>query len=165
MATLWLIGMMGSGKTTVGSIVAGRLGLEFVDLDAEIEAGGVTISQIFERSGEDAFRDLEEAAIAKVAGRDAVVASGGGAVLRPENVAQMRQAGVVVWLDAGPDTLAARLGAGEGRPLLGGDPEIRLRRLAVARAAAYRAAAHARVPTDGVDPDQVAARVIELWSA
>jgi shikimate kinase len=164
MATLWLIGMMGSGKSTVGSIVARRLGLEFVDLDTEIEEGGVTIPQIFAASGEDAFRDLEEAAIARVAGSDVVVASGGGAVVRPGNVTRMRETGTVVWLDAGPDTLAARVGAGEGRPLLAGDAVERLRLLAVTRAAAYRAAAHARVATDGVDPEQVAARVIELWT-
>lgn len=162
MATLWLIGMMGSGKSTVGPLVAERLGLGFVDLDAEIEGGGVTIEQLFERSGEEAFRDLEEAAIARVAGRDVVAASGGGAVLRPANVAKMRESGTVVWLDAGPDTLAARIGAGEGRPLLAGDVVERVHRLVASRAAAYRAAAHVRVITDGVDPEQVAARVIAL---
>jgi shikimate kinase len=165
MATLWLIGMMGSGKSTVGPIVAERLGRPFVDLDSEIESGGVSIAQIFESSGEDAFRDLEESAIARVAGSNLVVASGGGVVLRPDNVARMRDTGTVIWLDAGPDTLAARVGAGEGRPLLAGDVVERLRMLAVFRAAAYRAAAHARIATDGVDPDLVAERVIELWNA
>ena len=166
MGTLWLIGMMGAGKTTVGRAVARRAAMPFVDLDDEIAAAaGATIPEIFAGSGEAAFRDLEAAAVAGVAGRQAVVAAGGGAVLEERSRRVMRASGTVVWLQAPASELAVRVGRGPGRPLLAGeDPAGRLDVLLRAREADYRAAAHHRVDTTGRDAEQIAEEVAGLWT-
>jgi shikimate kinase len=110
---LYLTGFMGSGKTTVGGLLAEALGLAFVDLDTEIErAAGATVREIFDSQGEDAFRALETRVLAEVAeGPAAVVATGGGVVTRPENIRRMRSSGVVVWLHPAFDTIARRIGS------------------------------------------------------
>jgi shikimate kinase len=118
---VYLVGMPGSGKSTVGRLLAERLDMAFVDLDAEIEtASGRTIEAIYAESGEGTFRDLEEVALADVAGRDgAVVACGGGVVLRPRNRALLRASGRVAWIDAPADVLEPRARANpRGRPIL-----------------------------------------------
>lgn len=109
---VFLTGFMGSGKTTVGRLLADHLGLGFVDLDTEIErAAGSTVREIFERQGEGAFRVLESRVLATVAaGSDAVVATGGGTVTRRPNLSLMRSSGVVVWLNPAFDTIARRIG-------------------------------------------------------
>lgn len=163
---LWLIGMMGAGKSTIGPLVAGELGLPFVDVDERVVAGaGLAGAEVFASEGEAGFRRRERAALAAAAaGGTAVVACGGGAVLAGESVALMRAAGVVVWLDAPPGVLAERVGAGDGRPLLGGgEPAGSLGRLLEVRGAAYAAAAHYRVETAGRRPEEVAAEVVSLW--
>jgi shikimate kinase len=164
--TLWLVGMMGSGKTTVGRAVACRLGITYIDLDEEIVAAtGTTIPEMFAGAGEESFRDAEAAAVEAVAGRAAVVATGGGAVLRARSRRIMRGNGLVVWLDAAATELAARLGAGEGRPLLAdGEPASRVADLLAEREPAYRAAAHHRVDTTGRGAGDVAGEVIALWT-
>jgi shikimate kinase len=164
-ATLWLVGMMGAGKTTVGRLVAERCGVGFVDLDDLIvAAAGRTIPEIFAADGERGFRDLEAEAAASVAGERRVVAAGGGIVTRPEVVDLMRRTGIVIWLDAAPETLAERVGTGAGRPMLSGDPAGRLRELARRREPAYRGAAHHRVGTGCRDPGEVAEEVAGLWT-
>ncbi|MDH3399152.1 MAG: shikimate kinase, partial [Acidimicrobiia bacterium] len=144
MRALWLVGMMGSGKTTVGELIARRTGLVFVDTDSVIEAASDrAISSIFETDGEEAFRDLEADCIDRIVatGRDCVVATGGGIVLRPQNVSAMRSNGRVVWLMAGRDELAARVDDSPARPLLFNQQTAqRLDALLVERAAAYAAA-------------------------
>ncbi|MCC6339377.1 MAG: shikimate kinase [Acidimicrobiia bacterium] len=162
---LFLVGMMGAGKTTVGRLCAAELGRPFVDLDARVEArAGRPVAEIFAHDGEAAFRRLEGEALAEVAASPvaAVVACGGGVVLDPAHRARLRTAGLVVWLDAPAGVLAERLGAGEGRPLLESAPggvEPALARLARAREAAYREAAHAVVDASPPDPAVVAAAV------
>src|SRR5690606_21135862 len=117
--TIWLVGAMGAGKSAVGPRLAARLGLPFVDADAEIErAAGASIAAIFEREGEASFRARERAAIEAQAGRAAVVALGGGAIAQPGAAERLAATGTVVWLRARPETLAARVGDGAGRPLL-----------------------------------------------
>jgi shikimate kinase len=166
MGTLWLVGLMGSGKSTVGPLVAVRLGLPFIDLDAEVaSAAGGSVAEVFTAEGEAGFRRREAAALATVAGTAAVVACGGGVVVDADNVARMRAGGRVVWLEAPPRVLAARVGRGEGRPLLGGGRvDGRLRRLRAERAAAYAAAADGRVATEGLTPSQVADKVVRWWN-
>lgn len=164
-----LIGMMGSGKSAVGRFLAERLGRPFVDTDALVEAAaGCTVAELFAREGEAAFRDREAAVIAAVAARDRqVVATGGGAVLRPENRALLRASGLVIWLDAPPEALLQRARAQgiERRPLLAGeDPLGKLRSLAASRAAAYAAAAHLRVQTDGRTVAAVAEEILKRVS-
>lgn len=165
---LWLIGMMGSGKSTVGTFVAESLALPFVDLDmCIVEAAGSSIPELFAAEGEDGFRARESDALAAVAdGPTAVVATGGGVVLDPRNVAWMRERGIVIWLEAKVSTLVSRVASESGRPLLGDDqPELRLAELLEARRSAYAGAAHARVATDERDPADIAAEVGRLWLA
>ena len=126
MENLWLIGMMGSGKTSVGKGAAAARRMPFVDVDGLVEKrAGKSIPDIFRQDGEGAFRRLETAEVRRLAeetaGRGAgrVIATGGGAVLDERSAAAMRRTGAVVWLDAPPAVLAGRAEAG-GRPLLGG---------------------------------------------
>lgn len=163
-----LVGMMGSGKSAVGQILARRLGRPFVDTDAEVAAAaGMGIPALFARSGEDGFRALEQETVTRVAARTGqVIATGGGAVLAPANREALRRNGLVFWLQAAPGELYRRaLAQGiAGRPLLAGpDPLGRLEGLAVARDEAYRLASHHVLATDGLTPDAVAAQVLRLW--
>ena len=118
-----LIGMMGSGKTTVGRIVAERLGWDFVDSDAEVVSStGMTVAELFETRGEAGFRKEESRVLREsLAGTTPMVLSvAGGAVLDPANQELLRSRGTVVWMRAESDTLIRRIGAGSGRPLLQG---------------------------------------------
>jgi shikimate kinase len=168
MRALWLVGMMGSGKTTVGETVVRRLGLVFIDTDSHIESENQrSIAVIWETEGENAFRDLESELLVRLGstGQDCVVATGGGVVLRPENIAVMRETGTVVWLTAEPGELAGRVSGSPSRPLLrGGQSEDRLRELAAEREAAYSQAAHYRVDTSSRGIDEIAREVMKLWN-
>lgn len=164
MATLWLVGMMGAGKSTVGPLVAERLGRPFVDLDEAVAAAaGASIPDLFGAEGEAGFRRREAAALAEIAGSETVVACGGGIVVGPENVAVLRRSGMVAWLAAPVAVLAGRVGDGTGRPLAGaGEPALQA--LATSREAAYVGAAHCRIETAGRSPDQIAEEVVRRWS-
>jgi shikimate kinase len=119
--TLWLVGMMGAGKSAVGALVAARLGRPLVDLDRAIErAAGRGIPEIFAAEGEAGFRKREREALEAVAGRGAVVALGGGAAAQPGAVERLLETGTLVYLRARPETLAARVGDDDARPLLAG---------------------------------------------
>ena len=160
MRTLWLVGMMGAGKSTVAPLVAARLGRIAIDIDRRVEEStGATVADLIARD-ESAFRRAEAEAVRAIAGSDVVASCGGGVVLDDGLVADMRSTGVVVWLDAPVEVLASR--GIEDRPLLAGDAGA-LRRLSRARDARYRAAAHAVVDADDT-PDAVADRVVEAWS-
>lgn len=163
---LWLIGMMGSGKSRVGRLVSARTGAELVDTDAEIvRLAGASVNRIFETVGEEKFRDLEEAVVAAVVAPWRVIATGGGVVLRRTNVEVMRDSGTVVWLRADTATLAARVQDGHGRPLLGGEAPVddRLAAIFEERRRLYEAAAHHIVETDGLAAESVAEIVEALW--
>ncbi|GAB4217289.1 MAG: shikimate kinase [Roseiflexaceae bacterium] len=157
--SLALVGLSGAGKSTVGRLLAARLGWPLRDTDALVVAEtGRSAAQIFAEDGEAHFRDLEAAALARaLAGGPAVVATGGGIVLRPANRALLRQCALVVWLDAPTDALLARLLAHtERRPLLdGGDPAARLEELRAARAALYAEVAHQQISTAGRSPEEL----------
>ncbi|MGH2347842.1 MAG: 3-dehydroquinate synthase [bacterium] len=120
MRNIVLIGFMGTGKSEVGRLLARRLGWKFVDTDRRVEIQeGASVAQIFARRGEAYFRDAEAKVVAKVvAERDAVIATGGGVVLRPDNMLRLRRHGWIVSLTAPVDVILTRLGDGEGRPLL-----------------------------------------------
>lgn len=117
---IYLVGMPGAGKTTIGRQLARRLERTFVDADHEIEARtGVRIPLIFDIEGEQGFRDREAKVIADLAGdSNLIVATGGGAVLRPENRAALKQSGTVVYLQAAPRLLFERTRLDPNRPLL-----------------------------------------------
>ncbi len=165
---LWLIGMMGSGKSAVGSRLAARIGVRLIDTDAEVSRRtGCSIAQLWGERGEAAFRTMESAAVAKAAADDAaVIATGGGVVLDPANVAAMRRSGTVVWLTASPEILAVRAGPDAARPLLGDDPSpSRLARLLEERSPLYAAAADHVVETESASIEDVAEQIEELWIA
>jgi len=146
-----LIGMMGAGKSTVGKALAGRLGWAYYDSDAQVqERTGMSVPEIFAAHGEAAFRKEESAALVDaVSGRDVVVSVAGGAVLDPDNRELIRRAGLVVWLRANVATLAARVGDGAGRPLLGDDPSAALGRLYAERRPLYENLADVVIDVDG----------------
>lgn len=159
--TIWLVGMMGAGKSAVGARLAERLGVAFVDTDEEVErSAGATIAQLFQREGESGFRTRERAAVAAVAGRRAVVALGGGAVAQPGMTERLAATGVSIWLRARPETLAARVAAEAAeRPLLQGlDEKERRERLAklLGEREPHYAAATLVVDTDALAPEAVA---------
>jgi shikimate kinase len=138
---VYLVGLMGSGKTTIGRSLAKRLGFGFIDSDREIEARtGVSIPTIFEIEGEDGFRKREAQVIAEVSRQSGVVvATGGGAVLRPENRENLRSHGFVVYLNVPPQTLWERTRHDRNRPLLQvADPLLKLKELFDQRDALYR---------------------------
>jgi len=157
-----LVGMMGAGKTTVGRALARRRGWDFVDSDAQIEAStGRTVAEIWASDGEPAFRRIESSVLATALAheRSAVVAAAGGVVLDPVNRAALSRAGPVVWLRARPETLVARVGTGNHRPLLDEDPSGVLSRLVVDRAELYAQVADITVDIDDLAPDEIADRV------
>jgi shikimate kinase len=143
-ARLFLVGMMGAGKTTVGRMLAGALHLEFIDADAELERRmGATITNIFEVEGEAAFREREAQMLRELCGREGiVVATGGGAVLREDTRALLRGAGTVIYLEATADEILRRTRHDTTRPLLQvPDRRARVESLLQARAPFYREAA------------------------
>jgi shikimate kinase len=147
---IFLVGLPGSGKTTVGRQLARRLGLPFEDSDHVIERRiGCSIRDYFEREGEAAFRDIEQAVIRELTqGPSGVLATGGGAVLRPANRQCLRDAGQVIYLRSTPEELFKRLRHDTERPLLQvADPLGRLRSLFEERDPLYRESAHFIIET------------------
>lgn len=148
--TISLVGLPGSGKSSVGRQLAKRLGVGFVDSDAVIEERiGEPIRSFFEREGEARFRDIEQQVIADLcAGAPGVLATGGGAVLREANRRALREHGTVVYLRASADELHRRLRHDTQRPLLQvADPRARLRSLYAERDPLYRETAHFLIET------------------
>jgi len=162
-ATVWLVGMMGAGKSSVGRLLASRLGCGFVDTDAEIERErGLAVAEIFACEGEAGFRRREREMVERWRGRPAVVSLGGGAIAQPAVRAAVAGAGRVVYLRGRPETLLARLGHCGDRPLLAGlapaQRLARLRELLAEREAAY-ASADLTVDTDELSLAEVVERV------
>jgi shikimate kinase len=163
-----LVGLMGSGKSTVGRLVAERLGRPFVDSDEQVEsATGRTVREIWSSDGEEAFRRFEaEALAAAVASpRPAVIAAAGGTVLDARNREVLSEAGVVVWLDADPAVLADRAASGDHRPLLDDDPVGALAKMSDERAELYREVATHIIDVGVREPDDVADEVLALVPA
>lgn len=161
-----LIGMMGSGKTTVGKKLAEKMGVAFIDMDRWIEeAAGKTIPEIFAQEGETAFRDQEAKALETLLSSHifGVIATGGGAVLREENRARMEQEGRTVWLKASKEKIITRVTEDRQsiRPLLEGDqPEIKIEALLRARNP-YYSQASIQIDTDERTPDEITHHILE----
>lgn len=150
-----LVGAPGSGKSTVGALLAERLGCEFVDVDAEIEdRTGRTIAEIFADDGEPAFRALEEETTTELLGRGGVLSLGGGAVLSATTRAAL-SGHRVVWLRVSASTAVSRVGLNDARPLLLGNVRGRLIKLLAERAPLYAEVATEQVATDVLSPDAV----------
>ncbi|GAB1540265.1 shikimate kinase [Scytonema sp. NUACC21] len=160
---LYLLGMMGAGKSTVGRLLAQDLGYVFVDTDTLIEkaAGGKSITQLFEDEGEAGFRQLESQVLAQVcAFTKLVIATGGGIVIKQENWSYLHH-GLIVWLDVPVEILCARLAEDTTRPLLQDtDPQEKLRSLLEQRQHLYLQADLRITVTEGETPEQVALRVL-----
>ncbi|MFP6654378.1 MAG: shikimate kinase [Myxococcota bacterium] len=131
-SAIYLIGMMGVGKSTIGELLAARLGRIFIDTDREIEKqAGQRISEIFETQGEAGFRRIEAQVVSARVTDGSVIALGGGAVAQSGVIERLLAEGEVIFLTANPDVLLARIGDPSGRPLLAGlDPAGRVDRLA-----------------------------------
>jgi shikimate kinase len=167
-----LVGPVGAGKSAVGALLARRLGVPFVDVDAAVEAeAGSRIAELFRHEGEPAFRARESALLARCLARDGqVIATGGGAVLAPANRDRLRERGFVAWLQADPGTQLRRLEGCSDRPLLeGADREARLRALAAERDPLYREVADLAIDTRGGDAaamaEALATRAAGRWRA
>ena len=164
---VFLVGMPGSGKSTVGPELARRLGVPFVELDDEIQRGaGASVREIFEREGEAGFRELEAGALAEVAAQDpSVVSCGGGVVLEPANRVTLRATGEVVFLSVPLEVLRDRVVPGADRPLIRAEGD--LERLFRDREPLYREFAQHVVDASGPASDVASAIERELlrWSA
>ena len=163
-----LNGPPGAGKTTVGTLLAQRLGVAFRDTDADVEAAaGLPVAQIFFDSGEPHFRALEkQAVLAALATHDGVLALGGGAVLDPETrAALVASPAPVVLLEVGITDAAGRVGFNRDRPLLLGNPRQQWTRLLEARLPLYLEVADVRVGTGGRTPEQIVDELVDVLAA
>jgi shikimate kinase len=157
-----LVGLMGSGKSTVGALVARRTGRVFVDVDVVIAAHtGKTVRELWEEGGEVAYRHLESEAVLRVlrGATPAVLAAPGGVVLDPVVRGELARC-FVVWLRASPSTLTSRVRPGDHRPLLGDRPAEKLAAMAESRADLYRQVASTTIDTDGLTPEAIAHEVV-----
>ncbi|OGI00097.1 MAG: hypothetical protein A2Y25_04200 [Candidatus Melainabacteria bacterium GWF2_37_15] len=160
-----LIGLMGSGKSTIGKCLAEKTSMEFFDTDELIiQKAGKPISKIFEDAGEPFFRDLESEAIEEVSKKqNAVISTGGGAVLRDENMENLKKSGILFFLQASPETLYERVKDDKSRPLLrGDDPAGILRRILIARTPFYEQA-NFNINTENSTVEQVCEEILRLY--
>jgi len=160
-----LIGYRGTGKSTVGKVVAARLGRPIVSTDKEIvRRAGSSILDIVSAHGWDYFRDLESAVCMELAGHDnLVIDTGGGAILRQQNVEVFKRKGRLVWLTASVETIAARIGTDTQRPSLTGTKSHieEIREVLTERMSKYHAAADLTVVTDNRSIDEVATTILK----
>lgn len=161
---VFLIGMPGSGKSTVGRLLARETQRSFIDCDREIEArSGVSIATIFELEGEAGFRKRESSMLDELTQRpDVVLATGGGAVLAEDNRRVLKSRGLVIYLQASTDELVRRTAGDKARPLLSGDdPRGRLLELLAVRQPLYEATAHVSFHSGAANPRRLVKRMLE----
>ena len=165
LSNIYFIGLMGAGKTTIGRLLAKQLGREFYDSDVEIERKtGVKIPLIFELEGEDGFRRRETAAIEELSQlHDAVVATGGGAVLLPENREFLKNSGTIIYLRGKVNDLYQRTRNDKSRPLLqGSNPKQKLEQLYAVRDPIYSALADYIVDTGAQSAIEITSHIEHL---
>jgi shikimate kinase len=164
---LVLIGYRGAGKSEVGKILAARLGMKLVGMDAEIvRQAGMSIPQIVESFGWPGFRDRETEEARKLAGFDnLVIDTGGGIIERPENIEVLRRNARIFWLKASVDTIVSRIRGDSERPSLTSGKTFteEVAEVLERRIPGYRSSAPYELETDGSNPKQVAAAIIEIW--
>lgn len=161
---IFLIGFMGAGKSTVARALHQKLGLPLVEMDERIvEEQGISINEIFERFGEDRFREIESRLILDLGeAGPSVISCGGGVVVRPENTEYMKKSGKVVYLSATPETVFERVKSSTDRPILNGHMNVEyIAGLMEKRRALYEAAADLTILTDGRDRDELCTEIME----
>ncbi len=162
-----LIGYRGTGKSVVGAILARRLGMRYVGMDAAIvERAGMPIPEIVEKEGWPCFRDLESAEARSLAGLDnLIIDTGGGIIERPENIEALQKSACIFWLKARVDTIVARIQGDTQRPALttGKSFTEEVAEVLERRTPKYQSAAHHEIETDEFTPEQIADRIIEIW--
>jgi len=161
---VFLIGMMGAGKSTVGRLLARRCGFDFIDCDRELEArSGVTIATIFELEGEAGFRRREASLIDELTQRPrTVLATGGGAILEDDNRRHLRERGLVIYLRASLDEILRRTQKDRARPLLqAADRRGRIAELLAEREALYERIAHVTVQSSSGNPNRLVAKLVQ----
>lgn len=154
---------MGTGKSEVSKELSRILGWKVIDIDTEIEKSRkITITEIFKQFGEPGFRDIETEAIKKFSGnKNVIISTGGGAVLRQENMSALRENGVLVCLTAGPETILQRTGTNNDRPLLQVDDPLKKIKELLAFRKPYYEKADIVINTEGKTPFQIAEEIIE----
>lgn len=164
-----LIGYRGTGKSAVGTLVAERLGMTCVGMDARIvEKAGMSIPDIVAQRGWPGFRDMESEVAREYAAREGlVIDAGGGVIERPENIDVLRANGVVFWLKASVPTIVSRIQGDTQRPSLTGGKSFtdEVAEVLERRTPLYHNAAHHSIDTDPLTPEQVADRIAKLWGA
>ena len=162
-----LVGYRGTGKSAVGAIVAERLGMQCIAMDAKIvEKVGMSIPEFVEKHDWPAFRDVESEVARALSGVDNIVVdSGGGVIERPENIDVLRANGIIIWLKASVDTIVSRIEGGTERPSLTGVKSFtdEVEEILDRRIPKYAAATQYEVDTDDLTPEQVADRVVGFW--
>ncbi|MGE4282249.1 MAG: shikimate kinase [Clostridia bacterium] len=160
-----LTGFMGSGKTTVGKLAAERLNLCFVDIDAMIEQQhGMNISDIFAQKGERYFREIESKAVEKISlEQNAIISTGGGVVLKEENIFCLRRNGIIVYLKADVDTIMRNTSQNSNRPLLKDtNPKVRIQQLLEQREAYYKHNDY-EIDVSSLTIEQVVSAVLNIY--
>jgi shikimate kinase len=159
-----LIGFMGSGKSTAGKVLAGKLKMDFIELDSMVEEKvGKSIAAIFKSDGEPAFRKLESQAANEAAKSEmTVISCGGGVILDPANVKHLKKNALIIYLKAGPDVILERVkGSAAVRPLLeSDDPSRAVSDLLTARSRLYEQAADLVIDTSHLNVDEVVSKII-----
>ena len=165
MNNIVLIGFMGSGKTTVGKLLANELGAGFIDIDEKIvEQEGKTINEIFETQGEPAFRELETQYLEKLlTKKNKVISTGGGIILKEENVSLMKRIGTIIFLHSDEEQLIRHLEGDQNRPLLKADDyRARVKELLSQRESKYLNAADMIIQTTGNSIEKIVTEILTL---
>lgn len=161
-----LIGYRGTGKSVVGSILAKRLNMQCIGMDAEIvKKAGMPIPEIVAKYGWPKFRDIESELARELSGRDNVIIdTGGGVIERPENIEALRNNGVIFWLKASVDVIVSRIADGTERPALTAGKTFtdEVAEVLEKRIPKYQAAGRHEIDTDHLTPDQIADKIVEL---
>ena len=160
---VFLIGFMGAGKSTIARGLQKELGMELVEMDERIvEEQGMSINDIFEKYGENGFRDIESKLVEDLGNQEAsIISCGGGVVIRPQNVENMKKSGKIVFLTATPETILERVKNGQDRPLLNGHMNVEyISELMEKRRDFYESAYDIKVSTDGKTKGEICSEII-----
>ncbi|MBK3332199.1 shikimate kinase [Persephonella atlantica] len=163
MKNIYLVGFMGSGKSTVGKLLSEKTGMEFVDIDQLIEKQEKRkISEIFEKEGEGYFRQKEKEMLEKISNKEGlIISTGGGLGADAENMKKMKQSGIVIWLDASIETILKRTEGDTERPLLK-QPYQQLKKLYENRKKIYKMA-DVHINVDSKSPEEIVQEIMEKW--